>query len=233
MDFRLYWRIVTKRFWLVLALVSAVLLSYALFRPASRTTYVASMRFVVGVRPETGSQDYYRYDRYYSWLTAEYLVDDLAEVVKSRAFAGDVASAAGVSVPVGVIQGATAAGKLHRVLSVSVTWGDAETLQRIANAVADTLRTRGHTYFGQLGTDEAVVSLIDPPAVAAIGPSLRQRLDLPLRLVLALAAGIALAFLADYVDDSVRGSAELAAMGVAILGEVPRHRWRLVRRRAP
>ena len=55
------------------------------------------MRFVVGIRPERQG-DYYAYDRYYTWLTAEYLVDDLSEVVKSRSFAEDVATLAGLPV---------------------------------------------------------------------------------------------------------------------------------------
>ena len=51
---------------------------------------------------------------------------------------------------------------------------------------------------------------------------LRERLDLPLRLLLALAAGVALAFLLDYLDDSVRSAAELEEMGLAVVGEIPR-----------
>ena len=39
--------------------------------------------------------------------------------------------------------------------------------------------------------------------------------------VLALAAGIALAFLLDYLDDSVRSPRELEEMGLAVLGEIP------------
>jgi capsular polysaccharide biosynthesis protein len=45
---------------------------------------------------------------------------------------------------------------------------------------------------------------------------------LPVRLLLALAAGIALVFLLDYLDDSVRGRSELEAMGIAVLAEVPK-----------
>jgi capsular polysaccharide biosynthesis protein len=42
------------------------------------------------------------------------------------------------------------------------------------------------------------------------------------RLLLALVAGLALTFLLDYLDDSVRGRADLEAMGIAVLGEVPK-----------
>lgn len=225
MELRFYWRILRRR-WGIIALLCAIVLgSYLAMRPAPPGTYTASMRFVVGIRPEVGQGNYYRYDRYYTWLTAEYLLDDLAEVVKSAAFAQDVAAASGLAAPVGAIQGATSAGKLHRILSVHVTWPDAPELERIASAVVEVLTARGAKYFAQLGTDEATIAVIDPPAIVPVGRSLRERLDLPLRLALALGVGIGLAFLLDYLDDTVRSRADLAALGVPLLGEIPKRPW--------
>ncbi len=222
MELRLYAQIIWKRLWIAAALVTVVLVTYVFARPQPAPRYVATMRFVVGLRPETGAPDAYHYDRYYTWLTAEYLLDDLSEIVKSGVFAQDVAVLAGVPVPPGAIQGATSAGKLHRILNISITWGDRAQLEQIANAIVVTLETQGGRYFAQLGTEQAVASVIDPPSIATIGPSLRQRLDLPLRLALALAAGVGLAFLLDYLDPTVRGRADLQALGVAIVGEIPR-----------
>jgi capsular polysaccharide biosynthesis protein len=224
-----YWHIVRKRLWLVICLVIAVLLSYWAFAPRHTPSFSAHMRFVVGVRPEPGTGDYYTYDRYYTWLTAEYLLDDLSEVVKSRVFAQDVAVRAGLDIPVGAIQGATSSGKLHRILTVQVGWHDRAELERIANAVVEILRSGSATYFAQLSTENALVSLIDPPQIGLVGPSLRQRLDLPLRLILALTAGVALTFLFDYLDRSVRNRDDLRELGIPILAEVPPHRptaWR-------
>lgn len=223
MELRLYARIIWKRAWIAVVLVVVALMTYVVARPTPTSSYVATMRLVVGLRPEETSADIYRYDRYYTWLTAEYLLDDLSEVVKSGAFAQDVAVASGVPVPPGAIQGATSAGKLHRILSVSIIWGDRAQLEQLAQAVVTVLQTQSGRYFAQLGAEQAVVSVIDPPNIAAIGPSLRQRLDLPLRLALALVAGIGLAFLLDYVDPSVRGRGDLQTFDMAILGEIPRY----------
>ncbi|MFH1085072.1 MAG: hypothetical protein V1772_04850 [Chloroflexota bacterium] len=233
MELRNYWRILQRRLWLVAALLVAMGLSYVASAPRPTPSYMAHMRFVVGIRPEPAHGDAYRYDRYYTWLTAEYLVDDLAEVVKSRAFAEDISAAAGVAVPAGVIQGATSAGKLHRLLTVTLTWHNDDELGRLAQAVVRTLQEQGGRYFAQLGTEDAVISVVDPPEISVVGPSLRQRLDLPLRLILALIAGVGLAFLADYLDPSVRSRHDLEAAGVAILAEIPRRglRLRLGRRR--
>jgi capsular polysaccharide biosynthesis protein len=75
----------------------------------------------------------------------------------------------------------------------------------------------------QLGTPGGLIAAIDAPTPpAAIPPSLTQRLDLPVRLLLALVAGLALAFLLEYLDDNVRDRAELEALGVTVLAEVPK-----------
>lgn len=236
MELRRYGRIVLKRAWIILVLMGAVLLAWLVWRPQPATAFQAHMRFVVGVRPEPKG-DYYAYDRYYTWLTAEYLVDDLAEVVKSRAFAAQVGEIAGLPVTAGAIQGATSAGKTHRVLQVTITWGDPAELGALANATVELLTHRAGTFFAQLGSDAAVVSMIDPPQIVGMGRSLRERLELPLRLLLAAAVGIALAFLLDYLDVTVRDREDLAGLGVPILAEVPmRRRWHWllpIRRRAP
>jgi len=225
MELKRYWGIIWRRLWLVLTLVAIVLASYVLLASEPQQSFSSSMRFVVGVRPEPGG-DYYSYDRYYTWLTAEYLVDDLSEVVKSQAFAEDVARLAGIAVPPGAIQGATSAGKLHRILSVTVIWPDEHELMTIANAIVTVLTSQAERYFAQLSTESATVTVIDAPTVAPIPRSLRDRLDLPLRLILAAIAGIGLTFLLDYLDGSVRHREDLVALGVPVLGEIPaRHAW--------
>jgi len=226
MELRLYWQIVRRRLWLVLGLLALTCLGYLFYRPESAPVYQASMRFVVGIAPEPNTGGYYTYDRYYTWLTAEYLVDDLSEVVKSQAFARDVAAASGLNIPAGAIQGSTSAGKLHRILNVSVQWGNRQELERIANAVPEVLGNQAHTYFAQLGTENAAASLIDPPQIGIVGRSLRQRMELPLRILLAVLAGLGLCFLLDYLDDTIRHRADLEALGVCILGEIPRPKGR-------
>jgi capsular polysaccharide biosynthesis protein len=233
MELRLYWQIIKRRLWLVLALLILFGLSYVVYRPQTLPVYQASMRFVVGIAPERSAGQYYTYDRYYTWLTAEYLVDDLSEVIKSQVFARDVATASGLAIPPGAIQGATSAGKLHRILHVTIQWRDPQELDRIANAIPQVLHDRASFYFAQLGTENAVVALIDPPQISAVGSSLRQRLDLPLRLLLALLVGIGLAFLLDYMDDTIRHRADLETLGLRILGEIPQpggRAWRWHRR---
>jgi capsular polysaccharide biosynthesis protein len=240
MELRQYWGIVQRRLWVVTALLIAVLVISVLMRSAPATVYQATMRFMMGLQPEVRTGDYYTYDKYYTWLTAEYLIDDTAALVRSRAFAEAVSTrltGTGVTVPAGSIQGSTQAGQLHRVLSVHIVWGDAEELGQIANAVAAVLPDQVARHFAQVGSAGVYASLIDPPAIAAIGASWKQKLDLPMRLFLALIAGVALAFVLDYLDTSVHSRREVEQAGIEVLAEIPpqrrRGQWGLPGRRFP
>ena len=67
-------------------------------------------------------------DRYYTMLTSEYLVDDLGEIVRSQVFAEEVSKRLadkGIAVPAGAIGASTQPGKLHRILTVNVSWPEA------------------------------------------------------------------------------------------------------------
>jgi capsular polysaccharide biosynthesis protein len=204
--------------------------------------YGASMRMLVGVLP-LAETELTNYDpRYYAWLVSEYLVDDFTEVVSSRLFAENVnqrlaAQQAGgegsgggddealaFSLPAGTIQGSSVTSRQHRILTLNLTWGDADQLAALANAAAEELEENAHAYFQQLGTDRAEVTLLDAPVIYTIGPSLRERLEWPMRIGLALIVGIAIAFLIEYLDTSVRNRQDLEELGLVILGEIPKKR---------
>ena len=232
MELKQYVRIAWRRWPLIAGLMVVVFLASlpGLLRPQP-AVYQAAMRFAVGVVPEPRTGDYYAYDRYYTWLSSEYLVDDLAEVIKSGSFAEAVSQTLaeeGIQVPAGAISASTQAGKLHRILSVTITWGDEEQLRAIAKGVVATVQERNAEFVAQLAMQNAQAWLIDAPSVSPLGKGLRERLDLPIRLLLALLAGLALAFLLDYMDDSVRSAQEMEEMGLSVMGQVPKrhaNRW--------
>lgn len=229
MELRLYARIVWKRVWIPISLIAIVLIMTLLFQGGKPSLYSATMRFVIGLTPEPRSGDYYTYDRYYTWLTAEYLIDDLAEIIKSASFASAVreeiiesadwpTDAPGL---VGAIQGSTSSGKLHRILTVTITWNDPDQLTDIANAVVRALAERAADYFPLTGCDRIEAHLIDPPVIGKVPPSLTERLRTPVRLFLALLAGIAITFLLHYLDDTIQTNDDLIEMGLPVLGEIP------------
>jgi capsular polysaccharide biosynthesis protein len=227
MELRGYWNILARRWWLPVGLAVLVgVISLVMQRPwqPRPVSYTASMRFNVGIKPER-IPGVYTYDRYYTMLTSEYLVDDLGEIVRSQAFAAEVSkrlASQGLAVPAGAIGASTQPGKLHRIMTVNVTWPKQEEVQAIADAIAATLTQSSADFFSQFSADEADIKLIDPPVLGVVGPPARAQLDLPLRLLLAFAAGLGLAFLLDYLDRSVRSRSDLEALDLAVLGEIPR-----------
>jgi capsular polysaccharide biosynthesis protein len=152
----------------------------------------------------------------------------MSVIVGSQQFAADVnrrlsEMGSPVQIPAGSISGITIAEKQHRILRLNVTWGnEAELEEDISQAIVTVMQEDSSKYLTQLGTSSALVQVIDPPSSAVKNPpSLTQQLNLPVRLLLALAAGLALTFLLDYLDDSVRGRSELEAMNIPVLAEVP------------
>lgn len=227
MELKQYWQIIWKRAWIPALLLVVVAVASLLTNQTPPPTYSTSMRFTVGVRPQE-LPDQYTYDSYYAWLSSEYLADDMTAIVSSQAFAADVNRRLSelhspVQIPPGSISGVTIAEKQHRILRLNLSWGNAAELADIAQAVVRVMQEDSPKYLTQLGTPGALINVIDEPAPpAANPPSLTQRLNLPVRLLLALAAGLALAFLLDYLDDSVRSRSELEGLGIPVLAEVPR-----------
>ena len=228
MELRDYWRIVRRRWWIPVALTLLVAgISAAQLRPwrSPPPSYSASLRLLVSVLPATQA-DASLYDpRYYAWLTSEYLVDDFTEVVGSELFAQAInrrLAVQGIAIHPGLIQGSAVTGKQHRLIRLSFSWGDPAQLEAIAQAAVAELSENTPVYFQQLGTPDVQVTLLDSPSVSPVGVGIRQRLEWPLRVILALIAGIGLLFVLDYLDTSIRRSDELEEIGLVVMGTIPK-----------
>lgn len=218
-----YAQIVRRRWWLVAGLFAVVTLGTLLtydFTPAQH--YAVSMRFNVGLEPVSPPDAQYLYDPLDVWRTSEYLMDDLASAIRGADYARRVA--ARLSEPNVNLAGVLSAATEFRVLTVSAHGPDDGQLAEIANAAAAVLYEESAELVGPLGDARPVLRLIDPPVVVPVGRGLRDKLEIPVRLGLALLAGVAGAFLLDYLDRSVRDADELEAIGLSVLACIPRHR---------
>lgn len=230
MELRAYWEILRRRWWLpLLMMVAVAAISAVQLRPweTRPPSYTASMRLLVGVLPASDAPVTAYDPRYYAWLTSEYLVDDFTEVVRSNLFAQGVSARLAdhaIELPPGVILGSAATGQQHRILTLNFGWGDEVQLVAIAHAAADEITENATLYFQALGTEGAGVTLLDGPTIGVVGPSLRDRLEWPLRVGLGLLVGIGLIFLLEYLDTSLRSRREVEALGLRVIGEIPKPR---------
>ncbi len=223
MELKEYAYIVWKRAWIPALLLAVVGIVSVLTRQTPSPVYSMTMRFNVAVAPET-RPDEYSYNGLHAWVTSEYMADTLSVLVSGQEFAANVNEhLAKMESPVSIPSGIISADTRHRVLSLNVSWGNAEELTDIAQAVAEAMQENSVDYFPQAGETGVNIFQIDTSGPVEVNlTSLTQRLDLPVRLLLALVAGVALTFLLDYLDDSVRGKWELEAMGITVLAEVPK-----------
>ena len=140
MELRAYVAVLRRRWWLPVLLVgltlALTLLDQRPWQPRP-PAYALGLSFSVGVQPQAEAGEY-NYDGYYSALASEYLIDDFSEIVKGSAFAAEVSrrlADQGITVAPGSIQGSTQAGKLHRILTITLYGGDPAQLNAIADAV--------------------------------------------------------------------------------------------------
>jgi len=229
-----------RQAWLILGLPLLVaILSVGVARPRP-ATYQAHLAFAVDIPRSAiviGS------DEGTAAKIGEALIDDVSRMIGGDVFAAAVAARlpAGTNVSAGEIRSSLSATDRHRIADVTVTRAlghgatDAEVaaleadLLAVARGVVAELEANGGAWFARLGDDEVVLTIVDTPKVAVEPPSLRDRLELPLRVALALVVALGLAVLVQAADRSIRTESQAVACAAApVMGRIPRparKRW--------
>jgi capsular polysaccharide biosynthesis protein len=219
MELRRYWKIFKRR-WLIVLIPAIIVLAVGLVTySAPAPVYNVGVRFLVAQTPAPASDT--DEQRYYNWLTSEYIVNGLTDWVRGNEFATAVSAQLAeqnIAIPPGAIQ--VFPDNTRSMLTLSMSHHSTMELGHMIEAVTTVLIEQNA--LPQLGGEKVPIVQLDQPHINQIPPSLRDQLDLPLRIVLALGAGIGLALLAEYLDPTVRERDELAAMGFELMGEIPK-----------
>jgi capsular polysaccharide biosynthesis protein len=224
MELRQLARILLRRWWLILlpaiVLGAAAVITY----DSPPQSYGATMRFAVGYTPDPNSQSLY--DRFYpAWLASEYIAGGLSDWAKTGDFAeavSDDLAARGVDASASQVAASIVSDHSRSIVTLYFNGGDPGLLQSIAESAARVLQARNATVFPQSGPNGASVKALDSAAIGPTPPSLRARLDLPMRIGLAISVGVVLALVAHYLDPMVRERRDVEALGWPILGEIPK-----------
>ncbi len=227
------WQLVWRRWWLIaLPFGVALLLTLpSLVDVVSPpVTYSVQVRLTAAAPPDArieGITTPYEDTVYVPLLASEYVVVNLPPWITSDSFAAEVSqvlSEQGITIDGDDLRPAFFADTFRSVVTLYVGWDDEAEIRAIAAAAITVLQTRNQTYFPQFaGAPVEVVALDDVRVNEAIPPITTRAAPL-IRLVIGLAAGLALAVLAEYLDNSVRTRDDVEALGLAVLAEIPPER---------
>lgn len=224
MELNDYWRLFKRRWLLVLVPAVVVLIAgVATYNPPP-PVYNVGVRLLVSQPPAPVALESDE-DAYYTWLESEYIVNALTDWVNGNRFGAAVSAELaeeGMEIPPGAIQGGLVADNARSMLTLSLTHGDPVALEAMMAAAITVLQEQNEDALPQLGSQPAQITALDTPVVNQIPSGFRSQLDLPLRLLIAVLAGVGLAFLVDYLDPTVREREEVEALGLPLLGEIPK-----------
>ncbi|HYN88070.1 MAG TPA: hypothetical protein VER55_06050 [Ardenticatenaceae bacterium] len=229
MELREYGRILRRFWWLLVALPLAVaVLSLATYRapdPSYGYTLKLSVSFHPLDRVQTDTDP-----RLGAVQASEYIADDLTEVLVGTRFAALVQQylPEGVTMTPDTMADVTRIEKRHRILTVTVSAPTREQAEGIGRAVSQAAQNDAAALLADLWGSGVNIGVIDEEGPQLIPPTIRERLDLPLRVILAGMAAVMLAFLLDYLDDSVRTRKEAEQLLGPVLAEIPKNdggRW--------
>ena len=226
MELRDYWQIVWSRrmmigVLLLITFVASMVLTYG--RPIN---YETVMRILIKpILPSLPDTGYYSRE-YYRTLFAEYIQDDLSEVIKSRQFATDIKEVIqrrhGEDVRLADIADAFTTQKEHRVVRITIITARLDHTTWIGEAAEELLRTVGWQYVSPGDRRQVDVEVIDPPQDPEAPTLLRRLLTVVLHVSVALGVGLSLAFLLETFDDRIQSPDEIEGdLGWDILAVVP------------
>jgi len=191
--------------------------------------YRTDMRIAISTLPSAmPASELYFDPTYYSNLNSEYLADDMSEFMHSEAFASEVrrelATGRNLNVDVNTIINSTRTKKTHRFIDVTVTSATPEDGQEIAGSISRILNDQARLaqYLAALTAYGTSMKVISPPDTHRANTLPGLVSEIALRTLIGLLIGIALAFLLDYLDTSVRSRDEAEdLLRLPVLGTIP------------
>lgn len=224
MELVLILRILLRRWWFVVLppLVAAVLVLPQFLNqgPAVAGGYATSFKYSASQELNLPQRDGDYQD---VWLASEFVVNAFTEWIGSSTFRDELGLALNdETVDTNLLS--ISADNQRSVGLVQMSYPVAEDLARLADAAILVLQTRNQAYFPHLGGTPAAVTLLDSPVIRATPPPIANRFGPLLQIAVALLAGIVLAFLAEYLDPTIRSQSQLEGQGIKVLARIPRHR---------
>lgn len=219
---------VLRRRWSLILLPMVVVLLTLL--PALPSTlnppprYSVAIRFTAAASSDVSRDSDYEDSAYVPWLASEYVVVNLPQWVTSDSFAQEVSALLaqeGMPIPFEDVRSAFVADSARSILVIYLNWDDEAEIRALATAAIEVLQTRNQTYFPQFAAHPATIQPIDEIRVNQVAVPLLDRFGFLFRVGIGLGAGMAVAILAEYFDQSIRRREDVRLLGVEIMGSIP------------
>lgn len=220
--------VLIRRWWLIAvpALV-ALALSLPMLGQALRPTPLqrVTLRFTAGQPPQPNSAETFEERSYISWLGSEYAIINLAAWLRTESFAREVAAlleGGEHATSSEAVRAMIASDSVRSIMTLYLTASEpAERLRAVAEAAIQVLAQKSDLYFPQLSGQPARIVPLDAVEVLPLPTPITERLAPLLRVLIGVLGGVGLAFLAEYLDPTLRTRRELEALELPILAEIP------------
>lgn len=157
------------------------------------------------------------------WLASELAVNAMSDWIRTSSFVDEITTAAAAqNVEINPAALGVAADNKRSVGQITLSYPDQAQLQVLINTALNVLKTRAQDYFPQLGGQPAQVTVLDVPTITSAPPPIADRFSPIIRLGLAFLAGVAIAFLAEYLDPMIRRREQVEALGLDVISTLPR-----------
>ena len=197
LELRTYLSILRRR-WALVAIPTFIVLVLGIVTfQIPDPTYKVQMQYIVS-QPPSVSAEIDEEARQFTWVTSQYVVNAVNDWSDGTDFAGRIArqlNAQGIEIDALGVAGSIEVDTFRSILELAFVHPDKETVEAMANAATAVLQTDNADAVPHLGETKATIIPIDEVIVQTLGPGITAYLDIPLRVFVAIAAGVGLAFL--------------------------------------
>src|SRR5258707_2480091 len=178
MELKQFWAVIVRRWWLVAlpALVALVITLPSLKQVISApVSYRATIHLTESKTPTADSAKTFQNQSYIPWLASEYAVNNTATWMRNESFANEIAdelNTATKTYDVNALRGAIASDSARSIMTLVVSWPDADEIKQIAQAGIDVLQNKTSTYFPQLAIQRIQITPQDALTVAPLTATL-------------------------------------------------------------
>lgn len=224
MELRAFWSVLVRWRWVVLLVTGAAVIASGVLAVIAPPGYKAQTIISFSAPAAATTITLPGLDEQNRLLAAEQVVEDFTKIVPTYGFAQGVAKRLPFPAsPQQIEKVWTAKKEARHLLSIEAHGATEAEAVAYAKAAADEINDNGQAYYKDLNTGGMQVAIADPAHSEGLSGRLLDFIFVIARVVSGLIVGVGLAFLFNYVDDRINSAEDVEALGLRVIGAIPRH----------